>query len=264
MLMRSVFPASSGVPIRPLGEYITDHRSPAQQRWGGWYVTGHSGSIRHMGNSTVTNSENPDPMRNSQNLNLESLKDEFDTNAYLSPYSDIAALMVFEHQMRMMNLLTRVAWEARQSQEQQNRPLIPNNSTIRSAGQLQDAVNELVDYLLFVDEAPLKSKIQGTSGFTEKFAAQGPRDSRGRSLRQLDLEHRLMSYPCSYMIYSAVFDSLPAAVKSAIYRRVWQILSGAEKSTKYAHLALSDRRAVVEILRETKPDLPDFFGRVSR
>jgi hypothetical protein len=114
--------------------------------------------------------------------------------------------------------------------------------------------------MLFIDETPLPGRIQGTSGFAEKFSAQGPRDSKRRSLRQLDLERRLMRYPCSYMIYSPAFDGLPTGVKEAVYQRLWQILSGEEKSAKYARLSTADRRAIVEILRETKKDLPEYFS----
>ena len=71
-------------------------------------------------------------------------------------------------------------------------------------------MNEFVDYLLFVDEALLKNRIEGKSGFAEKFVAASPSDDKGRSLRQLDLEHRLMRYPCSYMIYSPAFDAIPS------------------------------------------------------
>ena len=106
--------------------------------------------------------------------------------------------------------------------------------------------------MLFVDEAPLAGKIEGTSGFAEMFSVEGPRDSRGRSLRQFDLERRLMRYPCSYMIYSPLFDGLPAAAKDAIYSRMWEILSGQDKQPAYSRLSLADRRAIVEILRETK------------
>ena len=34
-------------------------------------------------------------------------------SAYPLPSSDIVALLVMEHQMRMLNLMTRVGWEAR-------------------------------------------------------------------------------------------------------------------------------------------------------
>jgi hypothetical protein len=91
------------------------------------------------------------------------------------------------------------------------------------------------------------------------FSAQGPSDSKGRSLRQFDLKRRLMRYPCSYMIYSEAFDGLPDEARDAIYARMWRVLSGREKAGKYAKLSLADRQAVVEILRETKKSLPDYF-----
>jgi hypothetical protein len=124
---------------------------------------------------------------------------------------------------------------------------------------VREAAADLVDYLLFIDEAPIAGRIEGSSAFAERFAEQGPRDTRGRSLRQLDLRQRLLRYPCSYMIYAPAFDALPPAAKSIIYGRMWQILSGDEKGARYARLSLADRQAIVEILRDTKHDLPDGF-----
>jgi hypothetical protein len=220
MLVRSVPITPDGVARFHLGNYVTDHRSPLEERWGGWFVTGGVDAL-HMGNCAVPDLENPEKTAPVEMPSTD--------GRYLAPHSDVAALMVFDHQMRMMNLLTHVSRDI-------------------------DSVREFVDYLLFVDEAPLTSKLRGTSGFAGKFAAQGPRDTRGRSLRQLDLEHRLLRYPCSYMIYSEAFDALPAGTKDAIYRRMWQILSGEDRDAKYARLSSADRRAIVEILRETKPD----------
>jgi hypothetical protein len=156
--------------------------------------------------------------------------------------------MVFEHQTRMTNLLTYLTWEARVAAA--DRTPIPH---------LEATARELVDYLLFVDETPLSGKIEGTSGFAEWFAAQGPRDAHGRSLRQFDLMTRLMRYPCSYMIYSPVFDALPPAAREAVYKRMWEVLSGSDGGRQYARLTLADRRAIVEILRDTKPGLPPYF-----
>ena len=262
MLVRSVIPGPDGTPMRELGDYITDDRSPVEQRWGGWYVTGRTGSIRHMGNAIVTDSARPESMVANQTLNLESLKGKFDTDGYLSPYSDVVGLMVFEHQMRMVNLFTRVGWEVPLAQYQERM-----GEAVRSQGVtdrlLRDMARELVDYMLFVDEASLGDKIQGTSGFAEKFSAEGPRDSKGRSLRQFDLQRRLMRYPCSYMIYSEGFDSMPDQAREAVYKQMWQILSGEEKSHKYSKLSLDDRQAIVEILRETKKGLPDYFRPVT-
>jgi hypothetical protein len=265
MLVRSEFTGPNAMTLRNLGSYNSDHRSPLEQRWGGWYVTGRSGSIRHMGNAIVTDPSNPESMVTPETLNVDSLKGKFDTDAYLSPYSDIVALMVFEHQMRMMNLLTRLGWQTRfaLSQRGTSKPApngVPNqNSLDFNQRDLRDTTNELVDYMLFADEAPLANRIQGTSGFAEKFSRQGPHDSKGRSLRQLDLERRLMRYPCSYMIYSEAFDNLPSEARETVYSRMWQILSGKAKRAKYARLSLVDRQAIVEILLETKKDLPEYF-----
>jgi hypothetical protein len=124
---------------------------------------------------------------------------------------------------------------------------------------------EFVDYLLFVDEPALPAPVRGNSGFGERFSGLGPRDKKGRSLHELDLSKRLLKYPCSYLIYSEAFDSLPVAAKDPIYRRMWAILSGAERAPRYRDaLSLDTRRAIVEILRDTKPDLPAYFGSVNQ
>jgi len=256
MVARSVFVAPDGLPLSQFGSYDPDDRTLFRQRWGGWYVTGTHGSMRHMGNAIVTNVEKRETMISESTLNRTSLDGVFDARGYVSAHSDIAALMVFQHQGHMTNLITRVGWDARLAAYDHGGDL--------TGGPLRDAVNELVDYLLFVDEEPLTAAIKGTAGFAEKFAAQGPADSRGRSLRQLDLEHRLLRYPCSYMVYSAAFGALPIEVRAAIYGRMWDVLSGHDTSPKYARLSEPDRRAVVEILRETLHDLPGDFSAPDR
>jgi hypothetical protein len=181
---------------------------------------------------------------------VESLASQFDAHGYLSPYSDIVALMTLEHQTRMTNLITRTGWEAR----------LPGETEAR----VRDAARDLVDYLLFIDEVTLPGRARGPSGFAEKFSAEGPRDSKGRSLRQLDLQRRLMRYPCSYMIYSEAFDALPPAALDAVYRRMWEVLSGQEKENRYLRLSFADRQAIVEILRDTKKNLPAYFQPITR
>ena len=231
--------------IEPMG-----HTRPLEQRWGGWYVTGNLGSIQHPGNVDIAKLTSGATLPKS--IRLNSLEGTFDSRGYLTPYSDIAALMVFEHQMQMTNLLTRVSWETRVAQH--GTQLDARLTAIR------ERVSQLVDYMLFVDEAPIASKLQGTSGFAEAFSTRGPRDGKGRSLRDLDLHTRLLRYPCSYMIYSAQFEHLPAEAKAAIYGRLWDVLSGKEKDDRYRRLSAADRRAIIEILRETKSDLPKYFA----
>ena len=235
---------------------VTDDRTPFADRWGGWYVTGDPGPMSHMGNVSV---DLPTAKRPAHPPVLRSLDGAFDLHGYLTPYSDIVALMVLEHQARMVDLITDIGWEARVAEYGHDAlaPVAPG------AGEMPEKIarlaRTLVDYLLFVDEAPLPGRVKGSSGFAERFSAEGPRDRRGRSLRQLDLEHRLMRYPCSYLIYSPAFDALPATAKQAIYARMWQVLSGEAHAAKYDRLTPADRRAVVEILRDTKKDLPAYL-----
>jgi hypothetical protein len=238
---------------------MTDHRNPIAERWGGWYVTGSSGSIKHRGNESETMAGRP-------SSDLASMNGLFEGDGYLSMSSDIASLMVLSHQVHMTNLLTRAGWEARAADPTLHAPFVaaPEEES-RIAQMMSGVATEVVDYLLFVDEAPLGDRLQGSSGFVKRFSETGPRDARGRSLHELDLARRLMKYPCSYLIYSAAFDALPPSAKAPIYRRMWQVLSGEERGERYqSALPLADRQAIVEILKDTKEDLPAYFQKVSR
>ncbi len=231
--------------------FASDHRASFDSRWGGWYVTGSLGAIRHIGNKPVSTASTPDQVK-AEKRELASLSGQFDTTGYPSAQSDVVALMVLEHQAHMTNLITRLGWESR---------LATHESSGRAPDppRVREAAADLVDYLLFVYETPLPGPVRGASGFSEKFVAGGPADSHGRSLRQLDLSKRLLRYPCSYMIYSDAFNAMPAAAKTLVYTRLWQVLSGRDTAPRYARLSPADRQAVLEILRDTKKDLPDFF-----
>jgi hypothetical protein len=256
--------ASGGVPgmlVRSARQFAVTHRVPFEKRWGGWYVTGQHGSLHHLGNTDLERLyDEPPPSGTS---NWTSLAGKFDTSGYLTEQSDIVALTVFEHQMHMMNLLTRMGWEARVIEYRRTVPEVqrkaegddPSDKTVS----MEDAAKEVVDYMLFTDEAPLPQPLHGATTFAERFSALGPKDRKGRSLRQLDLTRRLLRYPCSYMIYSAQFEQLPALAKAALYGRLWTVLSGKDRDLKYANLTAADRAAIVDILRDTKPDLPKTF-----
>jgi hypothetical protein len=243
----------------PAKSTMTDHRSPLETRWGGWYVTGRSGAIRHRGNQSTT-------LAGGRDRDLTSVSGLFDADGYQSMSSDIVALLVLSHQIHMTNLLTRVGWEARAADPTLHAPFVAAPGEERQIAQMMSGIAaEVVDYLLFVDEAPLADRIDGSSAFAQRFAAAGPRDAKGRSLHELDLTRRLLKYPCSYEIYSDAFDALPASAKDPIYRRMWEVLSGEERGGRYrSALPLADRRAIVEILRGTKRDLPAYFRDVSR
>ena len=266
-IVRSIYPDSSGQPLFQAGGFTTDHRSPMKERWGGWYVTGTHGSQLHMGNTFVEKpAAEPAYLDMASGANITDLNRRFDTDAYLSPHSDIVALMVLEHQVRMQNLIIRVGFETRMaihSQTDINRMLGKpagefSESTVR---RINNPAEYLIGYMLFTDEALLDEPVAGTSGFTAEFPRQGPKDRKGRSLRDFDLARRIFRYPCSYMIYSEAFDNLPDPAKERIYRRLWEVLSGQDQSKAYSTLSAADRKAVLEILRDTKPGLPDYWKR---
>ena len=274
-LERHVSAATLGVPGLAVGSAVVDpagapyssipvdQRTPIESRWGGWYVTGSTGLGRHVGNTVANDTDRPMLLHADANFNLPSVAGRFDVSGYPTPYSDIAALMVLEHQTHMTNLLVRAGWEFRVAAHERRatRGLFAAPSE-GPAGDpvLRGAVHDLVDYLLFIDEAPLTDRMVGTSGFAEAFEARGPFDRRGRTLREIALERRLFRYPCSYLIYSAAFDALPADARAAIYRRIWQVLSGSDRDPRYARLSRVERQDIADILRDTKPDAAPYFA----
>jgi hypothetical protein len=249
LMVESVHPLPDEISY--VNGYTTIHASPLEQRWGGWWVTGNHGGVRHMGNIPVMPEDKGKLKLASPTRVLATVDGQFDLAGYPTPYSDVVAQMVLAHQLRMTNMLTRVGWEARVAAAA---PSADANARVR------EAASDLVDYLLFVDESPFVGAMQGSSGFAEWFAKQGPRDPQGRSLRDFDLRRRLFKYPCSYMIYTPAFDALPANAKDAVYTRMWDVLSGREKKQPYAsRLPLADRQAIIQILRATKKDLPAYI-----
>lgn len=255
LIARSLPVTVGGQPLPETTPFSSDHRSPFAERWGGWFITGGTGQTVHMGNTLSSgDGRSPRPTRPPQQL--QSLEGKFDPDGYPSRYSDVAAVMTLNHQVRMINLMTRVGYETRIALEQ----LQSDAQSAAAANRLIAAdASEFVDYLLFVDESPLPEKFESTSGFQQQFERYGPRDRRGRSLKQLDLDSRLFRYPCSYMIYSPAFDGLPQATRDAIYARMWDVLSGKEQGRKYARLTPQLRADIVDILLETKPGLPEYF-----
>jgi hypothetical protein len=246
LLISSSYTDASGMPAFRGAQRITDHRTPLEDRWGGWYVTGTHGDMRHIGNAVGHDPAHPELLDLRDSQNLTSLAKKFDAHGYLSGLSDIVALMTLEHQTRMTNLMIRTGWEARVGDPS-------------AQAQFDTDLESLVTYMLFADEASLQGPIIGVSTFTKTFPERGPHDRQGRSLRDFDLQKRLFRYPLSYMIYSEAFDSMPGTVRDRVYRRLYDVLSGRDQSQKFKRLSASDRQAVLEILRQTKAGLPEYF-----
>jgi hypothetical protein len=232
-VLQTVFPRQSERDYANGG--FVDHRMPIEERWGGWFVTGAQVPPRHMGNQPTLQPT----LRTGPAQKLATVQGEIDIRQYLTPHSDVTALLVFDHQVHAANLMTRLNWEARAG----------------TPDRVEEAATELVDYLLFVDEAPIPGKVAGTSGFAAAFTALGPRDGKGRSLRDLKLEGRLLQYPLSWMIYTPMFDALPDAARTRVRARLTAVLVGTDTHGRYAHLTPAIRTAIREILRETKPDV---------
>jgi hypothetical protein len=263
-LVRSLYADAEGLPILASGSYRTDQTSPFKQRWGGWYVTGTHGKQAHMGNLIVRGKSVPEDMDNKAGQNVTDLHTWFTTVMYLTPHSDIVALMVLEHQTEMHNRLTRANMLTRRALYDEselnkafNRPNEPRSEA--TTRRIKNACESVVEYMLFSGETKLTDKVQGTSDFAREFATRGPRDDHKRSLRDFDLQSRLFAYPCSYLIYSEAFDQLPDAAKEYVYQRLWDVLNGKDKSAAFAHLTADDRVAIREILLATKKTLPDYW-----
>ena len=252
LIVQSVFPLPDELSYA--NGFTTVHGSPLEQRWGGWWVTGDHGGAKHMGNIPVMPADKGKSKLAAPTKVLASVEGQFDLKGYPTPYSDVVPQLVLAHQTNMTNLITRTAWEAR---------LAASQPSPDANARVSEAARDLVDYLLFVDEAPFVGPVHGSAGYAEVFTKAGPRDSKGRSLREFDLRRRIFRYPCSYMIYTPAFDKLPPRAKDVVYARMWEVLSGREKAPRYRSLTLADRQAIVEILRDTKPDLPSFFQPVT-
>jgi len=263
-VVRSLFTAYDGRPLFNAGSYNTDHTSPLAERWGGWYVTGEHGEQRHMGNVFVMDRQKPQELNRDAGANITKLEDRFDTSRYLSAHSDIVAMMVMAHQAQMHNYITAANFQTRQalhSNAVMNRALeraedYRSDSTER---RIHKVAERLLKYLLFVEMAHLEQPVRGSTNFAKEFTARGPADSQGRSLRDFDLKRQLFRYPCGFLVYSQAFEQLPPAVKSLVYRRLWEVLTGRDESDEFAHLSPSDRKAIFEILCETKTDLPEYW-----
>ena len=246
----SGYTGTSGDLVSHEGWIVTSSRTPVRNRWGGWYVTGSPDEQPHLGNIVVQNVEALQQLDNLRLGTLAELDALLDTSLYSSGKSDIVALMVLEHQVDVQNAITRVTYDTRSAlaaAEQGDSSAVSDESTT-------SLTEVLLKALFSVGEAPIAGPIAGTSGFSEQFQARGPRDRRGRSLRELDLDTRLFAHRLSYLIYSAAFDAIPNPSKQKVYARIAEILRGEDRSGDYAHLSPAEGAALFEILEETKPE----------
>jgi hypothetical protein len=260
-----------GYPVVGMHDGSTTDATPMKQRFAGWYVTGSAGPAGHAGNvysPKLAHEITDKPAYRTQlNMHAESartdLAGKFDSAPYLSAQSDLVALMVLVHQTVVHNLITAVHEAAPDAVFEDSMARVSGRDTTSRAqpgggpaARLRRDVEKLVRAMLFVGEATLDGPVRGTTTYAQDFANAGPRDAKGRSLRDLDLETRLFKYPLSFLIYSDSFNALPDLAKGEVYRQLRDVLTGADPSTEFKQLTASDRTAILDILHATKPDFP--------
>jgi hypothetical protein len=254
------------------GEDVDD-TTPFGRRWGGWYVTGSTGTRTHLGNLPLREGRGGEKLRELRagSHNIDSLRAWFDTRITLTDQSDVVALTVLEHQTELQNQITRVGYKVSTILARDGDAALASASAgagsrsgvLRSwediapndHERLQQMMEPLVQALFLHKAAPFEDRMVGRSGFAERFAALGPRDSKGRSLRELDLQQRLFRYPLSYLVYSEQFDALPAYARDYVDARIVEVLQGRDTTGLTAALTAAQRTAITEILIDTKPRL---------
>jgi hypothetical protein len=260
LMIRSVFPDRRGEPFTAAGSFLISHDSPFTNRWGGWYVTGQHGNARHLGNTFAQSSNGIVTLDRDHGANQSDLSSFFTTERYPVPDSDLVALMILEHQVEMHNRLIRATLRTRRwlhYQENLRKELgqPPLAEPSGSAKVVIDAESaRILEYLLFCDEITLPTPgIKGNSAFPAAFTRNRIPDAQNRSLKDLDLQTRLFTHRCSYMIYSQAFDNLPTPLTTSIYRQLRQILESDVPPPRFAHLTQPERLAIRDILLATKP-----------
>jgi hypothetical protein len=247
-ILRSFATDENGAPDLNDGISEVTHRTPIEERWGGWYVTGKHGRQTHRGN--LIGKTAFEQQTNSPNYlgDVQDLKKFLDVSKYPEKSSDIVALLVLEHQAHMHNFITRLRYESEMKL-----------AAYGHINYVTNIANAFLKYMLFADEAPMKSRIEGNSSFTRDFEKLGPFDSQGRSLRQFDLQTRLFKYPCSYLVYSKAFDALPQPMKEYLYKRLYDILNNQDASPDFDGIPRRTKREIFEILSDTKPEMAAFW-----
>ncbi|MEO1835857.1 MAG: hypothetical protein ABGZ49_10235 [Akkermansiaceae bacterium] len=259
-LGRSVYPDRTGRVLKGIEDYRrSGHHIPLQDRYGGWFVSGQHGKMRHMGNSIATREDGQVTIDRKRFANLEKLDQFFPTDSYLAPGSDIAALLVFDHQVTMHHRLVEATYRARQALfDSKLDPMETDVAKLaagRSIREFTEGVDKVIDYMLFREEIALP-KVSCDANFRRAFTANKRTDKGGNSLKDLRLDGRIFEHRCSFMIYSPSFEHMPPMLRGAIYDRLHQILTAQAPVKGFEHLGAEERTRIFEILRETKKDLP--------
>ncbi len=234
---------ASGYPRAFVRSVLVTPRTPIAQRWGGWYVSGEHGTMRHMGNVVSTGNDKAPKLDTAKGANVTNLAKFVNLSKYPTQHSDIVALMVMEQQMYVQNIISQTGLDLKGQKRVS-----------------ESDVEPLVRALLGSEEAPFTAPVRGSSAFALQYGKQFPKDKQGRSLGQLDLITRLQKFPCSPLIYSTSFESLPAPVRAQVWKRFKEILMGNDPNPFFKHLKKADRNAIRLILVDTVTEFRTFLA----
>jgi hypothetical protein len=245
-LTRSLYVAPDGQPELRLGSTDVDHTTPLSERFGGWFVTG--ANFEHLGNRILASGRDAE---NNTTIDLSKVDNPAD---YLRGESSLLAHLLLAHQTRTHNQIARAGLEARKAirYRDEMRRLFGEESQETEASvrrRIEGPAEELLEYLFFTNEAPLPAVLSADTPLAREFSQRGP-------LHGLNLRTRLLAVPVSYLIRSEAFDSLPPETLDYLRSRLWEILSGADASGRFAHLSGGDRESILRVLREVKAPWP--------
>ena len=244
LVIKSVVPAPSGGSLEGFRQLQSGHGIPFAERFGGWHVTGKHGITNHWGN-IIGRYVNGEIMRIPNPPGAK-----FQWSKYPVETSDILPHLLLEHQVGFVNRVVEAGYRARTALFISDGKLTPAQET-----ELDEQAKILTRYLLFADEAPLPSRVEPDATFAKDFLANRRTTPEGLSLKDLDLNTRLLKHRCSYMIYSAIFQELPAVLKSRVHNRLRVALSETTEK-EFSYLPAAERKVIRNILKVTLPDLP--------
>ncbi|OWK36452.1 hypothetical protein FRUB_09015 [Fimbriiglobus ruber] len=240
LVVESVVPGITGGGEVAFRRDLSGHAVPLDDRFGGWLVTGAPQSLKHRGNILIEWTKGKAVERVIQPGEL------YNPARYPLPTSDILPHLLQEHQVGFINRAVAASYRTRVLLHENGGKAEPVTA------ELEKLARELVRYLLFADEVPLpKGGVAGSKEFKADFLAKRRIASNGHSLRDLDLETRLMRFRCSYMIESPAFAGLPGPLRRQVDRELALALAPDPVRKDYAYLPAEEKRMIREILENT-------------
>jgi hypothetical protein len=244
--VKSVAPGPGGGSLDTFHPGQSGHTQPLAERFGGWYVTGTGGFDGHWGNRMgrlYQGELSATPLEPGTRFSFE---------RYPVATSDLLAHLLHEHQVGGVNRLIRAQYRFRELRHR-------NGGSVPQAlpPDLETELADLLGYLLFAQEAPIPaSGIPGNPAFREGFA-RNRKVVDGHSLKDLDLQTRLLRFRCSYLIHTPFFEGLDADLRRRILRDLDHALSPEKRNAASRHLSDSEAAVIRTILRATVPGFPN-------